>query len=106
MNEYIMILNTCPNEDVAGKIADALLGGGLAACVQFQSITSRYIWEGKIETNPEILLFIKTTAAHYPAAESAITKNHPYQVPEIISIPIRDGLPSYLAWISESTSSF
>jgi periplasmic divalent cation tolerance protein len=96
-------MNTCPNQEIADKIATSLLEGRLAACVQFQNIVSRYIWEDEICTNPEIMLFIKTQSHHYQAIQNTIIKNHPYQVPEIISIPIKDGLPSYLAWISDST---
>jgi len=102
--EYILVTTTCPDEDAARLVADALLSGGLAACVQFLNISSWYVWQGKIEQTPEILLLIKTTADHWPAVEKRIVLNHPYEVPQIVCLPISGGSAPYLSWIGEVTS--
>ena len=65
---------------------------------------SLYRWEGAVESATEILLFIKSTATNYPALEAAIRNRHPYQVPEIIALPVERGLPAYLDWIASETT--
>jgi periplasmic divalent cation tolerance protein len=78
----------------------------LAACVNIvPGITSIYAWEGKIESAQEHLLIIKTSKLNYQVIESFIKKHHPYQLPEIIAIPVERGLPEYLNWIESCHSS-
>jgi len=100
---YILITTTVPNYEVAKGIANCLLTRGLAACVQFQDIESHYIWDGEIQHNPEVLLYIKTRAELYNTAEECIAKNHPYDVPQIIALPITAGFTPYLQWIGSCT---
>jgi periplasmic divalent cation tolerance protein len=84
------------------KIANAIITGKLAACVQITSgITSYYWWEGEIRKDGEVLLLIKTHRGLVRQIESLILEIHPYKVPEFIVIPIVDGLPAYLNWIKE-----
>lgn len=103
MNPLLVITN-CPDEDIANAIALALVEEKLAACVNIlprsQSI---YRWQGQIETASEIPLLIKTVAARYSAVEAAIRRLHPYEVPEIIALPIDQGWPDYLNWLAEAT---
>ena len=101
-NEYSMIISTCPNKDSAKKIAKLLVEERLAACVQMFPIESIYLWNEKINDENEIVLFIKSKSNLYDEISTAIKKNHSYEVPEIIQIPITNGLPEYLKWIDDS----
>lgn len=85
-------------------MAELLVDEGLAACVNIvPGLTSIYKWQGKLETGSEVLLLIKTRCEHYGQIESRIKSIHPYELPEIISVPIENGLKGYLDWIDNST---
>ena len=98
-NIYSMMVTTCADMENAKKIARALITNHLAACVQMLPVESFYTWQGKICEEKEIALFIKTKAALFGKITEAIKEKHPYEVPEIIQLPITDGLPDYLRWI-------
>jgi periplasmic divalent cation tolerance protein len=101
-----IIFCTCPDHSTAEKIAQLLVEEQLAACVNIvPGITSIYAWAGKIESTQEHLLIIKSSNLNYQAIESFIKKHHPYQLPEIIAIPVERGLPEYLNWIESCHSS-
>lgn len=100
----LLVLCNCPDEEVANRIALAVLESGLAACVNIlPRAQSLYRWQGKIESATEIPLLIKSTAANYPVLEAAIQKLHPYDIPEIIALPVERGLPAYLNWVAAET---
>ena len=101
-NEYSMIITTYPDKDTAKKTARLLVEKRLAACVQMFPIESVYLWKEKICDENEIMLFIKSKTALFDRISAAIKENHSYEVPEIIQIPITDGLPEYLRWIEHS----
>ncbi len=102
-SQYAVMLVTAPNVRIARAIARALLKSRAAACVNIiPRIESRYRWQGKIEEAAETLLIIKTTRRKVTQAMSQIQRSHPYEVPEIIALPIIRGLPAYLSWLSES----
>lgn len=95
-----MVLTTCPDESVAGKIARDLLEAGLAACVsRVGPVHSTYRWQEAIQDEPEVLLVIKTTDTRYPELEMRLKSLHPYQVPEIIALPVSGGSADYLSWL-------
>lgn len=98
-----VIITTCPNIDEAKQLATLLIKEKLAACVQLSNIESYYIWEGKACHEPEIKLLIKTRHELYPEVETFIRSHHSYSVPEIIELPIQNGLSTYLDWIFENT---
>jgi periplasmic divalent cation tolerance protein len=101
-----LILCTCPDRDTADKIARQLVTGQLAACVNIlPGILSVYTWQGQVESAQEHLLLIKSSKDRYQALEAAIRDNHPYDVPEIIAVPVEAGLPEYLHWIDSCLSS-
>ncbi len=101
---YLLILCTCPDQATAQNIANQLVDQALAACVNIlPGLTSVYQWQGKREISQEHLLLIKTTDAAYPALERAITALHPYELPEVIAVPIAQGLTGYLQWIEQQT---
>ena len=104
--EALVVLCTCPDAVVAQALAHAVVEQRLAACVNLlPGITSVYRWQGAVESASECLLVIKTEANVYPALESALVAQHPYEVPEVIALPIVQGLPNYLHWIAESVPS-
>ena len=102
-NKYSIIISTCPDKDMAKNIAKLLVEQRLAACVQMFPINSVYIWQDKICDEGEIMLFIKSKAALFDKISAVIKTNHSYEVPEIVQIPITDGLPEYLKWIEEGS---
>jgi periplasmic divalent cation tolerance protein len=100
-----IVLSTFPDADTAARIARVLVEEQLAACVNVvQSVRSIYRWEGKVCDEAEALAVIKTTAERYPALAAKITELHPYQVPEVIALPLADGHPPYLAWLAEQVA--
>lgn len=99
--EYLLILTTCPNAEIARKTARGLVESRLAACVNIlPSAISIYEWHGKIEEEGEAILYIKTTRARYAEVEAWIKREHPYELPEIIAVSLVRGSPAYLNWIS------
>ena len=103
--ETLLILTNCPDEETANAIALALVEAKLAACVNIlPCVQSIYRWQGVVESATEIPLFIKSTVTNYPALEAAIRERHPYEVPEIIVLPIQAGLPAYLNWVAAETA--
>jgi periplasmic divalent cation tolerance protein len=100
----LLVYCTCPDHDSALRIAQALVDRQLAACVNLvPGLTSVYRWQGDTETAQEVLLLIKTRQAVYPELEAALLALHPYELPEIIAVPIEAGLPAYLSWIETGT---
>jgi len=101
--EFLLVMCTCPDRESAAALATALLEEELAACVnQVAGVKSMYRWEGRIEKDEEFLLLIKTTAPQFPSLEELIRKLHPYEVPEIIGLPLSVGSQAYFDWIRNS----
>jgi len=100
-----IILCTCPDQKTAEEIASHLISEKLAACVNIiPGITSIYEWQGQIEKSQEYQLLIKSHSKYYTEIEDNIKKLHPYELPEIIAVPIERGLPEYLQWINTCLS--
>ncbi|MDE2196801.1 MAG: divalent-cation tolerance protein CutA [Gammaproteobacteria bacterium] len=100
----LVTLCTCPDRESAERIGTVLVDERLAACVNLlPGLTSIYRWQGAVCRQPECLLLIKTTAACFQALNARVRSLHPYTVPEIIALPIRDGDPDYLHWLNENT---
>jgi periplasmic divalent cation tolerance protein len=105
MNEVLLILTNLPDEASAATLAAYLVEHRLAACVnQLAPCRSIYRWQGRVETATEIPLLIKTTRERYAAVETAVLALHPYDVPELIAVPVSTGLPAYLAWVGEEST--
>lgn len=100
---YCVILTTTGNLEEANRLSELLVSRRLAACVQISNIQSCYLWKGKVINEPEHLLLIKTMTHLYHAVEKAIVENHSYEIPEIVQLPVTQGLDRYLGWIEEST---
>lgn len=102
----ILVLTTLPERAGAEALARDLLAARLAACIQLgATVQSLYHWRGEIETADEIPIAIKTRAGLYARVEAAIRKRHPYELPEIVAVPICNALPAYLDWIAAETAS-
>jgi len=102
-NKYCVIITTYEHKEEAGILARLLVDERLAACVQMFPIESVYFWNGQVRDGAEIVLFIKSKTVLFERVQAVIRDHHPYEVPEIIQIPITAGLPDYLRWIEEST---
>lgn len=106
MNEVLLVLTNTPDRATAERIAEALVTEQLAACVNILAgCTSLYRWEGKLERAGEVPLLIKTTRDAYPQLETRLRQLHPYELPEIIALPLSAGLPEYLDWVAQETTS-
>lgn len=105
MEPVFIVMTHMPDAATAEALAGALVEARLAACVSVAAnVQSVYRWQGKIERAHEVTLTIKTTQRHYPALEAAIRAAHPYELPEIIALPVVAGLSSYLQWVATETS--
>lgn len=101
----LIVITTVPDENLAVKLTESLLQQRLAACVhRLPAGQSTYWWQGKLESTAEITLLIKTTHLRYAELETAIRRLHSYDIPEIVALPVSDGLPAYLNWIRDETS--
>ena len=99
----LLVLSTFPDASTARRIGRQLVEEHCAACANLlPPLESIYWWEGKLENANETLVLFKTTADRYPALETTLRQLHPYEVPEIIALPIARGLPDYLRWVSEN----
>lgn len=104
LENQLVVLSTLPDLESAEHMATILVEERLAACVNLvPGLTSIYRWQGTLRREPEYLLLIKTTAARFTQVRERIRALHPYEVPEIIALPIRDGDPAYLNWLTENT---
>jgi periplasmic divalent cation tolerance protein len=92
---------TCPDGAKATRIATALVERRVAACVQqVPGIRSTYAWEGRLETAEEVLLLIKTADDRLDAVIETVRALHPYELPELLAVEARGGLPAYLDWVA------
>lgn len=106
MTAFIQVVTTVANRHDAQRIAGELLERRLAGCVQVLGpVASTYRWKGAIETNDEWMLLIKSREELYPAIDAAIRELHPYDVPEILALPVAAGHAEYLRWLAEETAS-
>lgn len=100
-----VVYTTCPDNESAERLASLLLEQRLAACISIiPQVTSLYEWQGKVEKEQEWLLMIKTTETRLEFLTRTIHDHHPYELPEVIAVPIVGGLPPYLDWIDTQTT--
>jgi periplasmic divalent cation tolerance protein len=98
--DTLLVMTTCPDEAHAASLSVHLVESGLAGCInRLPGISSVYRWEGELKQGTEVLLLIKTVASRWDELEAAIKSNHPYELPEIIAVPITNGHKPYLDWI-------
>jgi periplasmic divalent cation tolerance protein len=94
-----VVVTTLPSREAAEKLAIAVLEQRLAACAQIHAIESFYWWDGKINSDQEQIIHFKSSVACYPALETLIRQNHPYDTPEILRLAVDGGAERYLDWI-------
>jgi periplasmic divalent cation tolerance protein len=100
----LLVLTNLPDRVAAEKLADAIVAKNLAACVNILApCRSVYRWKGAMQHDEEHPVLIKTTTERYAALESEMRAQHPYELPEIIAVPIERGLPAYLDWVAAET---
>lgn len=101
MNEQVIVaLSTCPDEATARRLAAAFVSERLATCVnRVTGIASTYFWDGRLQDDAEILLIIKTTSARLAALEARLQALHPYELPELLVLPVLGGNERYLEWV-------
>lgn len=105
MSGILLVITNLPDAPSAARLAQQIIEARTAACVnQLAPCTSTYRWQDNIETATEVPLLIKTTQSAYPRLEQLIRAAHPYELPEIIAVPVSAGLPAYLAWVSGETN--
>ena len=101
----LLVLTNLPDRATAEKLADTLIQKRVAACVNILApCRSVYRWNGAVQHDEEHPVLIKTTGERYAALEAAIREMHPYELPEIVAVPIERGLPSYLDWVVAETT--
>jgi periplasmic divalent cation tolerance protein len=104
IDNVLIVLTNCPDAEVADRIARTLVEQKLAACVnRMPAVDSVYRWQGAVERAVEVPLLIKSTRERLPEVQEAIRALHPYEVPEILAIPVVAGLPAYLRWVVDET---
>jgi periplasmic divalent cation tolerance protein len=102
--DSIFIYTSVAHDAEATALADRLVGEGLAACVQIvPGIRSVYRWNGEVQHDDELQLVIKASAARFDAIEALLRRVHPYQLPEIVAVPVVRGSAAYLAWIAKAS---
>ena len=102
--DVLLVLTNLPGREAALALARTLIERKLAACVNvLGECTSVYRWQGAVETAAEIPVLIKTTTSRYAALQTAIRELHPYELPEIVAVPLAHGLPEYLRWVAVET---
>jgi periplasmic divalent cation tolerance protein len=104
-DDTLLVFTNAPDRAVAMRIAQTLVDERLAACVNvLGECTSVYRWQGTVETARELPIIVKTRAARYAEVEAAIRRLHPYELPEILAVPVVEGLSDYLEWVSGETA--
>ncbi len=102
--QVLLVLSNLPDRQSAQRLAHVLIESRAAACVNIlAACTSIYRWQGRVETADEVPLLIKTTRGAYAQLEKIVREHHPYDLPEIIALPVEAGLPGYLHWVAQET---
>ena len=104
MTDALLVLTTLPSADKAAEVAKALVEERLAACANLlPAVRSIYRWQGKLQDENEVLVLLKTRAEHLERLKLRILELHPYEVPEILAVPVEAGYQPYLDWLAAET---
>jgi periplasmic divalent cation tolerance protein len=102
--DILILVSTCPDASTAERIARELVGASLVACVNIvPGLRSIYRWSGAVKADDEVLMILKTPADRLSAARERLVALHPYDVPEVVALPVADGHHPYLQWVIDST---
>jgi periplasmic divalent cation tolerance protein len=103
--ELFLALTTAPDPETARRLGHALVEEKLVACANLvPGLSSIYRWKGEVQNDAEVLLLLKTQRSRLPRLKERLPELHPYEVPELLALPIADGLASYYQWVVEETS--
>lgn len=101
--DCVVVLITAPTREVAEELGEGLVREGLAACVNIiPAVTSIFNWEEKLCREEEVLMLVKSTAEIFPSVAEHVRRHHPYELPEVVALPVADGLEAYLDWVRKS----
>lgn len=104
MTDALLVLTTLPNADAAAELAKAVVGEKLAACANlFPALRSIYRWQGKVQDESEVLVLFKTRQEQFERLKARILELHPYEVPEVLAVPVEQGYQPYLDWLAAET---
>lgn len=104
MKSILVVFCTCPDEQTARALAAGLVEEKLAACVNvLPGIRSIYRWQGEVQDDSEVLMVVKTTQPKLDRLAQWLKQHHPYELPEVIALPVSGGLPGYLDWVAQET---
>jgi periplasmic divalent cation tolerance protein len=104
VTDGLLVITTLPNADAAAELAKNVVGERLAACANLiPALRSIYKWQGKLQDENEVLVLFKTRQEHYENLQSRILELHPYEVPEVLAIPVEQGYAAYLDWLAAET---
>jgi periplasmic divalent cation tolerance protein len=105
MTDAVVVLTTLPTADAAAQLAKTVVGEKLAACANvLPALRSIYRWQGKVQDENEVLVLLKTQKALFSRLKERILALHPYEVPEVLAIPVEQGDAAYLDWIARETA--
>lgn len=99
----MLAITTAPDRLTAERLAQGMLERRLVACVNLQAVHSHYWWQDRLTQADEVLLLMKTTQDRWQELEAFVRDHHPYDVPELVALPVAAGLDSYLDWIAKET---
>jgi len=104
-NKVIMVFTTCPDTALARQFGQHLVSAGMAACVNLvPGVSSIYRWQGDVQEDQEVMMIIKTVQARLAEVTAWIEQNHPYDLPEVMAMPVEDGLNGYLQWVQDAVA--
>lgn len=103
--DILLVISTAPDPATAERLARELIGKSLAACANIvPAVRSIYLWKGEVESEQEVLMLLKTTTDRLPELRETLVAAHPYELPEVIALPVTDGHHPYLQWVAAMSS--
>lgn len=104
MTDAMLVLTTLPSAEAAAELAKAVVEEKLAACANLlPAIRSIYRWQGRVQDESEVLVLFKTRQEHFDRLKSRLLELHPYEIPEVLAIPVEQGYQAYLDWLAQET---
>lgn len=100
----MLVLTTLPTAEAAAELAKAVVGEKLAACANLlPAVRSIYRWQGRVQDESEVLVLFKTRQEHFERLKARLLELHPYEIPEVLAVPVEQGYQAYLDWLGQET---
>ncbi|HEY6909471.1 MAG TPA: divalent-cation tolerance protein CutA [Myxococcales bacterium] len=104
MTDAMLVLTTLPGAEAAAELAKAVVGEKLAACANLlPAVRSIYRWQGRVQDESEVLVLFKTRQEHFERLKARLLELHPYEIPEVLAVPVEQGYQAYLDWLAQET---